>query len=190
MVVLWDDSDGPPVEAFFLSRPGATKQECHAAALEAYRQDRGDLPDVWYVVDDDVVPEVGTFDALAKVLDADVGFGLAGPWHRAQEPNRGQARWHTCCEETIQHGTDFVVGGAVHAIPRRTLETIGYPPAGPVPEGFSRHDDFNLTQAVRAAGMQAVIVRSRYVILLLDDGQDPDYARERQERDDAERSLL
>jgi len=169
-VVCWDGNEVPYYPYGLGGRSAAwqvrhgPKAECLNSSLERY----GKLPEWWLTLDDDAVIGERTVPALMSILEVDPSVGLVGAWNDLSEPDRGvlvpQAG------HQVQYGVNFCVGGALHLIPRRTLETVGSYDAALV-----RHEDAEYSARVRAAGMHAVLVRDVAVALLPDDGVVPSY---------------
>lgn len=153
-----------------------SRAECHNAGLDRWREKHGADPDVWFAVDDDIVPCRDLFGRMEAVLATVPNIYLLGCWNDGsqRQPDGG---WHgyqqLVAGEIVQFGNDFNVGGAVQAIPRRTIEEIGeYDPA------MVWLEDHDLTQRVRLAGRDAAIATSIHAVVLHDDGLDPTYRDE------------
>jgi len=161
-----------PPGAIELSLPGGSRAECANLALETYTEQHG-LPEVWFVLDDDMVLCLDALDRLEAILDAKQDIGLIGPWNDCAERDRG--RVIRSGSEVVQINDpsmpDFTVGGAGQTIPKRTLERLGraYDP------DWEWLEDYEFTKAVRAAGFQTAVARSIFAVILRDDGITPDY---------------
>lgn len=172
----WADG-APDIPVSMLEVPGGSRAEVHNSALEYWRiKHEGDIPDVWFAVDDDIVPCQNMFDRMEAVLEADPDIFLLGAWNDgSQRQENGVTHgWEGLkAGEIIQYGVDFNVGGAVQAIPKRAIEQIGV--YDPMMVWLEDHD---YTQRVRAAGKHAAIARTIFAVVLKDDGDDPNYRAE------------
>lgn len=146
----------------------ASKPVCHNTALRTYQEHTGSFPDIWFTMDDDFILGIGCLLALEAVLNEDTNIGLASVWNCGSQKNKGHLKM--VAGEQVQFGDGFTVGGAIHAIPRRTLERVGL-----YDESRPRHEDSKMTLDVRSSGMDAVIIRSRYAVEIPWDGEDPGY---------------
>lgn len=175
-VVRWDktgpEMDGPRN----LWLEGGGKPQCLNLSLETFKREHdGELPRTWFTLDDDAVWGMGLTERMEAVLAQDERIGLLGAANEGMERGRGSVQMintghEICGSEEVQYGTDFCVGGATHAIPRRTLEQIPK-----YPDVWPRREDELLTQQVRVLGMQACIARTISVAMLPDDRVDPEY---------------
>lgn len=151
---------------------GGTKARCQNHALALWQDAHGDeSPDVWFTLDDDVICGRGALSACERVLAADPEIGLVGVWNDCSEPLRPD-QTETIAGERVQttRTFDWTVGGPVHAIPRRVLD-LGFR----YDETNPRHDDWLATREILALGYKVALIVSRYVVVLPDDGTDPDY---------------
>jgi hypothetical protein len=174
-VIRWHESAPVLVGARNLWLEGAPKPRCLNHSLEVFKHDRGDLPETWLTLDDDVVWTLGVPQRMEAVLRTDLDIWLLGAWNDGGELNRGEVRFMATGDnympvESIQYGVDFCVGGSTHAVPRRTLEVFGG-----YSERFPRREDEFLSESVREIGKQAAIARSIGVASLPDDQWDPTY---------------
>lgn len=178
VVVRWaEDTPDKTIygdKAIVLDVPGGTRAQCHNAGLSIWRDYMGgQLPDYWHTLDDDMVLCRGYFDRMEKVLAEDPGIYLLGPWNDcAQRQTNGD--WHGFSElvagEWVQYGNDFNVGGAGQCWPKRTIERFkGYD------ESMEWIEDHDITQRVRAEGLQACVARSVFAVILEDDNVWPEY---------------
>jgi hypothetical protein len=172
-IVRWAEETNPFPGAYVLDLPGASRAACHNAALEHFREAYGDWPEVWFTLDDDQVICRHALDRLQDILDADEEIGLVAPWNCCSERDRDVVVKKVGGED-VQFGTDFNVGGAAQAIPRRTLERLG--------RGYDADwpwlEDYEFTRAVRAEKMEVCIARSVFATILYDDDVDPSYRAE------------
>jgi hypothetical protein len=175
--IRWADTPNYPRDHPLVYALGASRGEAHNIGLMTWQgKHGGDLPDVWFCVDDDIVPCRGMFARMVALLEADPNIYLLGAWNDAAERKDdgsyfGQAR--VLAGEVVQYGTDFAVGGAVQAIPRRTLDEVGmYDPE------MVWLEDSDMTARVRQHGKEACIARTVYAVVLNDDGIDPNYRQE------------
>lgn len=179
VAVKWADGEpSGPAGLSFIEVPGGSRAACHNAGLDHWMmyRNQGEPPDVWFAVDDDVVPCRGLFDRMERVLAADPSIYLLGAWNDCAE-RQTNGDWHgeqrLVTDEWVQYGTDFNVGGAVQAIPRRTIEEVGT-----YNEEMVWLEDHDLTTRVRQAGHEAAIARTIFAVVLEDDGVDPTYRQE------------
>jgi hypothetical protein len=179
--VIWDRPVAPAVDRDheLLVVEGGSRALCHSMGLKQWRnRNGGELPDVWFCVDDDIVPCRKMFERMEAVLAADEDIYLLGCWNDgSQRQHDNGGGWlgyqKPVAGEIVQYGVDFNVGGAVQAIPRRAIQEIGvYDPA------MVWLEDHDYTQRVRAAGHEAAISLTTFAVVLEDDGVDPTYRQE------------
>lgn len=160
---------------------GAYPAKAYDMVLSDYHEKHGEYPEYFFTLDDDCIAGRDTYARMMVILDAHPDIGLIGAWNDQSERGRGAVGLvqHKMGEDLLQmddDGEPFCVGGAMHAIPRRTIEAVVAKSSdGLLYPQVIRREDEGLTARVRDLGLHAVLALTIPIALLPDDEIDPNY---------------